>query len=72
VHYRPVIDNSFYADREFTALVRDRLPVTRRFYSEAVSIPMYPVLVDEDLERVARVMKGVLRQPDAMAEGHGG
>jgi perosamine synthetase len=60
VHYRPVIDNSFYATREYTSYARDALPATRRFYEQAVSLPMYPLLRDEDLERVVRVVAGAL------------
>lgn len=60
VHYRPVFQNSFYRDRELHRGAETWTPVSCRYYQEAVSLPMYPDLTDDEVDYVAGVVGEVL------------
>jgi perosamine synthetase len=57
VHYRPVPLNSYYAGRPINADVRGRIPVAMRYYSQALSLPLYPRLTESEVERVVETLK---------------
>jgi len=52
VHYRPVVENTFYKIRPEHQGATARLPVSYRFYRQAFSLPMHPQLTDADIEHV--------------------
>jgi UDP-4-amino-4,6-dideoxy-N-acetyl-beta-L-altrosamine transaminase len=60
VHYRPVFMNTYYRDRELNRGAEQWTPVSCRYYEQAVSLPMYPDLTDEDIEYVAGVVREAL------------
>jgi perosamine synthetase len=60
VHYRPVVFNSYYAKREINAGADARIPVSKKYYSEAVSLPMFPQLTEEDMARVVAALRSFL------------
>jgi perosamine synthetase len=62
VHYRPVMSNSYYRQRESNQDVLHRFPVACRYYSEAISLPMFPQLTDADVTRVVGVIEGALQR----------
>lgn len=51
VHYRPVPLNTYY--RSANADTPGRIPVSLKYYEETFSLPLFPSLEDEDIERVA-------------------
>jgi perosamine synthetase len=56
VHYRPVFMNSFYHDREINRGAESWTPNSCAYYRQAVSLPMYPDLTDDDIDYVAGVI----------------
>jgi UDP-4-amino-4,6-dideoxy-N-acetyl-beta-L-altrosamine transaminase len=53
VHYIPVNSQPYYVKRygEYRA---NEFPATESYYSKCLSIPLYPMMTDEDVERVIR------------------
>jgi dTDP-4-amino-4,6-dideoxygalactose transaminase len=60
VHYRPVFMNRYYRDREFNRNAESWTPVSCRYYRQAISIPIYPDLTDDQVDYVARVIMEAL------------
>jgi len=60
VHYRPVFMNSFYRDREINRGAEAWTPVSCAYYQETVSLPMFPDLTDDDVDRAADVVVAAL------------
>jgi len=60
VHYRPVVLNSYYRNRAINVGAEERLPVSMAYYRQAVSLPMYPQLTFQDIERVYRALSACL------------
>jgi len=60
VHYRPVVLNSYYRNREIHAGAAERLPVSMAYYRQAVSLPMFPQLTFQDIERVQQTLAACL------------
>lgn len=60
VHYRPIFMNSFYRGRGDNARAETWTPVSCRYYAEAVSLPMYPDLTDEQIDYVVDVYRGAI------------
>ena len=56
VHYIPVHLLKFY--RNNFGYGRGDFPKAEQFYDRAISIPLYPSLGDEQVERVAKDIKG--------------
>jgi len=56
VHYRPIFMNGFYRDREINRGAASWTPVSCRYYEEALSLPMYPDLSDEDVDYVVELL----------------
>jgi len=56
VHYIPVHLLKYYRDN--FGYDRGDFPKAERFYDRAISIPLYPSLADEQVERVANEIKG--------------
>ncbi len=59
VHYVPVHHHPFY--HWVSKNYRKDFPNTERYYSEALSLPMYPLLTDRDLDRVATEVLSILK-----------
>ena len=57
VHYMPIYLQPYYRHRGFAA---GYCPQAERYYSEAISLPMYVELRDEQVERVALSLKHIL------------
>jgi dTDP-4-amino-4,6-dideoxygalactose transaminase len=56
VHYRPVVQNSYYAGRPVNIDALERLPVSIAAYRESISLPIYPHLEDSDVSSVAQTI----------------
>ena len=59
IHYRPVHLQPYYRER-FGYRAGD-FPNAERFYKRAISLPIYPLLEDADVQRVADCIKEFLR-----------
>ena len=57
VHYIPVYKQPYYQNLGFK---QDSCPVCEEFYSKEISIPMYPTLTDEDIEKKKKTLYNVL------------
>ena len=58
VHYIPVHLLKYY--RERFGFKRGDYPIAERFYEQAVSIPLYPSLSDNEVEKVVNDIKGFI------------
>ena len=58
VHYIPVHLQPFYTKRY--GFKEKEYPVAERYYTKTISLPVYPGMTDEDLERVIYSVKGCL------------
>ena len=58
VHYIPVHTQPYY--RRLGGAT-EPLPEAERYYAEAISLPMYATLTEQDQDRVVRVLREVLR-----------
>jgi perosamine synthetase len=58
VHYIPVYLMPYYRDTLGTP--QDACPNAEAYYEGAISLPMFPGLTDEDVERVVRELKALL------------
>ena len=56
VHYIPVHRQPYYRDR-YDAL---DLPGSERYYGQCLSLPFYPGMGDQDVERVVNNLKSLL------------
>ena len=54
VHYRPVPMNTWYSVRHPDVMAR--LPVSRRYYAQTISLPMYPQLTSDEVARVVETL----------------
>lgn len=61
VHYRPLYMNTYYRQQPMHHDAAQRAPVSNRYYSETVSLPMYPDLSDSDVQRVVETVLGAVR-----------
>ena len=53
LHYIPVHTQPYFQDLGFK---QGDFPEAERYYSEAISLPMYPCLTDQQLEKVVRTL----------------
>ncbi len=60
VHYRPVHRNAFYQRYAEARAAESWTPVSRRYYDEAISLPMFPDLSDDDVDYVVSVLREAL------------
>lgn len=58
LHYIPVYRHPYYAQ---FGLDPSSFPESERYYAEAISLPMYPALNDEQQDRVVNVLKDICR-----------
>ena len=58
VHYIPVYRHPYYAKLGYAAGL---CPVAEDFYSRAVSIPMFPAMTDDEVDRVILAVDRVAR-----------
>jgi dTDP-4-amino-4,6-dideoxygalactose transaminase len=56
LHYIPVHRHPYYENLGFK---KNDFPTAEKFHKETISIPMYPTLSDEDLEKVIEVLKNI-------------
>jgi dTDP-4-amino-4,6-dideoxygalactose transaminase len=59
VHFIPVHYHGYY--RELLKHQRGSFPVTETFFDQAVSLPIYPAMTDEDAEDVVSALKKLVR-----------
>jgi UDP-4-amino-4,6-dideoxy-N-acetyl-beta-L-altrosamine transaminase len=57
VHYIPIHTQPFYARLGFK---RGDFPASERYYSRAISIPLFPALTEDQQDRVVSVLAGAL------------
>ena len=57
VHYIPVYKQPFYQTKYFN----DECPVAEEYYKHCLSIPLFPKMTDEDVERVVSEVKDVIK-----------
>lgn len=57
IHYIPVHLQPYYQDRGFTA---GNFPEAEAYYQEALSLPIYPALTDEQQDKVVAVLSELL------------
>ena len=55
VHYIPIYRHPFYESRE--GMGRSDFPTTENYYERCLSIPLFPDLTDEEIERVIRTIR---------------
>jgi perosamine synthetase len=60
LHYIPIPRHGLYRDRGYTM---DGLPNTQSYYEQALSLPMYPGLTSDDVQRVATAVGELLQEP---------
>jgi UDP-4-amino-4,6-dideoxy-N-acetyl-beta-L-altrosamine transaminase len=58
VHYIPVVYQPYYKTRYFTR--RGDFPVADAYYDRALSLPFFPRMDDEDVEKVIRTVRRVV------------
>jgi len=58
VHYIPVYRLPYY--RDTLGYPQDECPNAELYYSGAISIPMFPAMTDDDVERVVRELDRAL------------
>ena len=58
VHYIPVSLQPYY--REHSGTKPGDFPVAEEYYAEALSLPLYPAMPDDGVERVTRALEAVL------------
>jgi len=57
VHYIPVPSQPYYADRGWSM---ESFPGAQAYYNRVLSLPMYPKLMDEDVDTVVESLREVL------------
>jgi len=70
VHYIPIHFHPYYRDR--FGYARGAFPNAEKYYSEAISLPIFPAMTDEDIDRVIESVKEIgcalqLSAPSAIA-----
>ncbi|HSQ00940.1 MAG TPA: DegT/DnrJ/EryC1/StrS aminotransferase family protein [Candidatus Dormibacteraeota bacterium] len=60
VHFIPLHEHSYY--RDVLGVRASELPVATREWQRVISLPLYPDLTDDDVERVADSLRGILRR----------
>jgi perosamine synthetase len=60
VHYRPVVENSYYRDKPLHHGAAERLRVSYAFYEQAFSLPIHPGLTEQDLDHVGSTLAHLL------------
>lgn len=58
VHYLPVYWHPYYASLGYQ---RGLCPLAEQYYASAISLPIYPAMSDEDVERVVDVVRAATR-----------
>ena len=57
VHYIPIIDQPYYREN---VRVKGDFANCRLYYEQALSLPIYPLMSDEDIERVLQAVKALM------------
>ena len=60
VHFIPLHEHSYY--RDVLGVRASELPVATREWQRVISLPLYPELTGDDVERVADSLSGILRR----------
>jgi perosamine synthetase len=58
VHYIPIYRLPYYRDR--LGYPQDECPATEEYYAGALSLPIFPAMTDEDVERVVAALREAL------------
>ncbi len=59
VHYIPVPMQPYYRNLGFSM---DRFPEAKKYYEEAITLPLYPGLEDKDVHRVVDILKKIIEK----------
>jgi UDP-4-amino-4,6-dideoxy-N-acetyl-beta-L-altrosamine transaminase len=60
LHYIPIPVHGLYRSLGYTM---EGLPATQAYYEEALSLPIFPAMTDEDVQRVTRELRHALDAP---------
>ncbi len=60
LHYIPIPAHGLYRRLGYRM---DGLPQARAYWEQALSLPMFPAMVRDDVERVARELRAALERP---------
>jgi perosamine synthetase len=66
VHYIPIPVHGLYRSLGYTM---ENLDATREYYEQALSLPIFPTMTDEDVVRVAREVRHALTQRSGPVHG---
>jgi dTDP-4-amino-4,6-dideoxygalactose transaminase len=64
LHYIPIYRHTLYRELGYGGLAGE-LPEAEAYYREALSLPMFPGMVEADVERVCDALHQALAQPAA-------
>ncbi len=68
LHYIPIPAHALYRSLGYTM---DGLPAAQAYYEQALSLPLFPTMGGEDVERVVRELRAALRAPLRALAGSG-
>jgi len=60
VHYIPLHSQPFYR-KKFDYKIGD-FPITEKYYQRAITLPLFPKMLDRDIKRVIEIVKKILRK----------
>jgi dTDP-4-amino-4,6-dideoxygalactose transaminase len=63
LHYIPIPRHGLYRSLGYGDATMAELPEAQAYYEQALSLPMFPGLTDEDVDRVAREIQRLLQAP---------
>ena len=66
LHYIPIYRHTVYRDRGYAG-AEEQMPEAERYYREALTLPMFPAMRDEDVARVVHELRRLLAEPVASA-----
>ena len=58
VHYIPIVDQPYYKEH---INVSGNFDNCRTYYKQALSLPMYPLMDDGDIETVVKALRGIYK-----------
>ena len=57
LHYIPVYNQPYY---EKMGIDRERFPEAEKYYKEAISLPMFPLLSDSDVSKIVTILASII------------
>ena len=59
VHYIPVNSHPYY-EKKYGKYKANDFPVTEAYYNKCLSIPLYPIMTDEDVNYISKTLKYII------------